>query len=310
MTIGIAARGPRAGEAILRALAAAERVASGAIGGYVSLAAIDAGGQLRRADIQRGGATALLAGEMDERLIAAPLAVLMSSGPDRPEPLSQFTPGTPGVGLVTGHRFPNMPGSDGLPINEGVLRLMAGGSSPRSAVDAVLHANPTADAGLIALAIDGSLAVGNTAYLSTFPGLGHAVLRSPADTGVLAAVVCNAIAPVGSLAPFVAELVLDRMDAGAPVTDGILIEAGIPVRTADRPAVAIDASGRARSIALVIDVGRPGDLSAGYGPLAPVIRDDRLVGRTLAEPYLVIRAGRLASVDGASSARIPIRTDT
>ncbi len=46
-------------------------------------------------------------------------AALMSSGPNRPSPLAQFTPGDARVGLVTGHRLPNTVGAGGDPPERG-----------------------------------------------------------------------------------------------------------------------------------------------------------------------------------------------
>src|SRR3546814_6393350 len=69
----------------------------------------------------------------------------------------QFTPADAAVGMVTGHRLPNTPGVDGRPLNLAVLARLQQGETPRQAVEAVLAANPEADAGLIALACDGSL---------------------------------------------------------------------------------------------------------------------------------------------------------
>ena len=84
-------------------------------------------------------------------IAAARWAGLMSSGPDRPEPLARFTPADPAVGLIQGHRLPNSAGSDGRPLNEVVLARMRAGETPAVAVAAVLEAASDADAGIIAL---------------------------------------------------------------------------------------------------------------------------------------------------------------
>ena len=85
MTIGIAASGPHAAKAIIAALAAVEAIGTGAIGGFVSLAAIS-GGVLHRAQTQTGGGRALFEGPTPPHFLEANLAVLMSSGPNRPAP--------------------------------------------------------------------------------------------------------------------------------------------------------------------------------------------------------------------------------
>lgn len=307
MTIGIAAHGPNAAAAILNALASAERVATGAIGGFVSLAAIGTDALLRRTEIQRGGGAALLAGGLAPEILASPVAALMSSGPDRPTPLAQFTPGDARVGLVTGHRFPNMPGAAGSPLNDDVLARMAAGAAPDAAVAAVLAANPSSDAGLIAIGRDGAIGLGNTAYLEGFPDLGRSLMRSAADPAVAVAVLHNAIAPHASLAALVAELALGAMD-GVLAADGALsIEAGIPVRTAPTCTLHVDAGSRAVGIDLVVATAVPFRLSAGYGPGAPVRRDGTVIGFACEEPYLVVENGRLVSINGASSATVGLR---
>ena len=97
MTIGIAAYGPNAGQAIIDALRAAEVVGHGAISGFVSMVVIGEDGELHRIETQRGGTQGLLkGGEMPTHFMRARHAALMSSGPDRPSPLAQFTPGMRG----------------------------------------------------------------------------------------------------------------------------------------------------------------------------------------------------------------------
>jgi len=126
VTIGIAAHGPNAGLAIVKALAAVEAVGRGAIAGFVSFVAITAAGGIHRAVTQRGGSTALFDGDVQSipaEIAAAETACLMSSGPDRPEPLSQFTSADPRIGLVTGHRMPNTIGVSGVNLNDEVLDL-------------------------------------------------------------------------------------------------------------------------------------------------------------------------------------------
>ncbi|MFP4126312.1 MAG: DUF6963 family protein, partial [Alphaproteobacteria bacterium] len=122
MTIGIAATGAGAGLAVFAALRAVERVGRGAIGGFASFVAISEAGELVQAETQRGG-TATLFVDGEATGVAPPAAVaqarfaaVMSSGPDRPPPLARFTPGDAAVGLVSGHRLPNMPGVDGAPL--------------------------------------------------------------------------------------------------------------------------------------------------------------------------------------------------
>ena len=169
MTIGIGATGPRAGRAAFDALRAAERVGQGAIGGFVTFAVISQDGAVRTSVTQRGGTATLFTdgettGVEPPGLFAeARCAAVISSGPDRPTPLEQFIPADAKVGLVTGHRIPPSTGSDGKPMNSGVLERLKAGMSPEKAVSEVIGATPEADCGLIALSTNGDVASANTA---------------------------------------------------------------------------------------------------------------------------------------------------
>ena len=180
MTIGIAAFGPRAGLAVFMALRAVERVARGAVCGFASFVAITTEGEVLRAETQRGGTRTLFVDAEitglppPPRVAEAPFAGVMSSGPDRPAPLCQFTPADGAVGLVTGHRLPNTPGCSGVRLNEEVLALMREGLSPQGAVERVLADNPGSDAGMIALDRQGRLFAANSAFVADRADLGSA----------------------------------------------------------------------------------------------------------------------------------------
>ncbi|MBN8999795.1 MAG: hypothetical protein J0H54_10505, partial [Rhizobiales bacterium] len=208
MTIGIGAIGPNAGLAVFRTLELAERIGSGAIGGYAVFAAIGDDGTLHRAETQRGGTRTLFTlgeqtGVTPPREIAeARYAAVMSSGPDRPAPLSQFLPGDGRVGLVTGHRLPNASGSDGRPYNAAVLDGMRSGSTAAAALEEVLGGAPDADAGMIALGPKAGIAMRNSARVARRPDLGSSLLTGPGGTAI--AILHNAIWPAASLAPLLA----------------------------------------------------------------------------------------------------------
>jgi hypothetical protein len=307
VTIGIAAYGPRAGQAILEGLRAAERLGRGAIGGFVSFAAIGEDGLLHRAETQRDGTRGLFGGEpLPAQLARARHAVLMSSGPDRPAPLAQFTPGDPLVGLVTGHRLPNTSGAAGIALNEEVLRRMREGSSASEAVEGVTRDNPTVDGGLIALALDGQIHARDTAYVERFPDRGGIVLGSREKGGVVA-VLHNAIRPYRSLALLVAETALDTIvPEDAP--DGMVgLAAGMPIESGPENAIRVDAAFTVQSLTLSDPKYLSGRWSMGLGPMASIVMDDTVVGHVLYEPYLVIEAGRLETMDGAARMEIPFR---
>ncbi|MET0745480.1 MAG: hypothetical protein ABWY78_19065 [Microvirga sp.] len=309
MTIGIAAYGPRAGQAILEGLRAAESIGRGAIGGFVSFAAIGEDGRLHRAETQRNGAQCLFGGEaLPAHLARARHAVLMSSGPDRPAPLAQFTPGDPLVGLVTGHRLPNTPGAAGIALNEEVLRRMGQGSTPSEAVERVVRDNPHVDGGLIALALDGEVHARDTAYVERFPDRGGVVLGSREQGGIVA-VLHNAIRPYRSLALLVAETVLDTM-APTNQPDGVVgFAAGVPIAIGPESAIHVDAAFSVLSLALRDPRYLSGRWSLGLGPMAPILMNGTVVAHALYEPYLVIDAGRLETMDGAVTMNLPFRYD-
>src|SRR3546814_7427510 len=117
---------------IFRALSAVGRVGRGDIGGFASFVAISGAGGLLTADTQRGGTATLFGakGTPPPAFASARLVALISSGPDRPEPLMQFTPADAAVGMVSGHRLPNTPGVDGRPLNLAVLARLQQGETP------------------------------------------------------------------------------------------------------------------------------------------------------------------------------------
>src|SRR5699024_10271322 len=125
MTVGIAASGPGSVASVLRSLIALETLASGAIGGFAVLAVMDAAGGVHYAETQNGGSQAL---QLGSKFHDAQRAALISSGPNRPEPLTQFLPAATGVGMVTGHRLPNRCGYE-APVNVAALNEMQAGES-------------------------------------------------------------------------------------------------------------------------------------------------------------------------------------
>ncbi|MBE3638122.1 DUF6963 family protein [Mangrovicoccus algicola] len=299
MTIGIAAAGHCAGTAILETLARIEAVAHGAVGGFISVAAMTAEEEIFRAEGQRGGARALLRSGVPRQLLAAPLAVLMSSGPDRPAPLSQFTPARAGVGLVTGHRFPNTRGVDGPPLSHTALQALENGQAPQDAVDKVLQHNPRADAGLIALSRSGEIGIGNAALVRRHGDLGQIVERG---SGYSLAVLHNSIHPHAVLGQLARDLLVPRLAAPrARAPRSIEIVAGLPVtETASRSVVEVQ-DGKATAIRLATAFHGDACWSAGLGPDAEILSGGRLIGHARCDPFLLIEDGKLASIDGKSA---------
>lgn len=300
MTIGIAASGPMAGLAVYRGLRAVETVGRGAIGGFVSLVAIAEDGTLAEAYTQRGGALALFGGEGPPPWIAqARLAGLMSSGPDRPEPLIQFTPADPAVGIVTGHRLPNMPGPSGEPPNLHALRLMAAGASPEEAVLRALEAAPEADAGLIALDLDGRIALGDAPPVLARDDRGRALVEDP-ESGLRVGVLHNTIYPIGGLAALAAGTAVDAVLPGDAAPEAFRL-IGLTVRPGPEHAAHIAPDG-----AVAVTAPGPEWLSERWeGSVLrrndPVYESGRLAGRVTREVYAILRHGRVAGGRGGET---------
>jgi hypothetical protein len=315
MTIGIAASGPNAGLAVYRSLAAVEKVATGAIGGFCTYAAIDVeGGRLYRAETQRGGTSTLFVdGESTgvgppDSAAQARVAGLMSSGPDRPAPLAQFVPAEAEVGLITGHRLPNAMGIKGRPLNLEIFDRLRAGMSASEAVNEVLDADSKADAGVIAVDRAGTVYARNSDRVSRRPDLGHA-RREDLSTGAVVEVIHNAIFPVGSLAGLAADLALGvmvpnnhsdgefKVHAGAPVVYGkenrVLLDGNVAVRieTTDQRIV----TGCHNCAAIYLG--------------ARVMKDGLNIGRTVLEPNVIVQDGRIVKMSGQTSIRIGYRKD-
>jgi len=298
VTIGIAVSGPCATQAALAALRAVEAVGRGAIGGFVSLVAIE-GGELLSADTQTGGAAALFPNAIPDRMASARLAALMSSGPNRPEPLIQFTPGDPAAGLLTGHRLPNMPGSGGVAPNVLALNSLRQGASPAEAVEAAMAAEPEADAGLIAVGLDGIIAMANSAAVARRDDIG-AALVDDVDLGMRIGVLHNSIFPNAALADLAVAAALDAVAPAdkASASDNVI---GRTVTLADRRALEVTSSGEIRSI-LVPD---PVWLSERWEGSVVWRGDDVMVegqtaGRVVTEVYCTLESGLITGSRGGN----------
>lgn len=305
MTIGIVAYGPRAGRAVLEGLAAAERVGRGAISGFVSLAVLGTDGTPRRAATQENGTRGL--GTLPEDTMAAPVAAVMSSAPNRPEPLALFVAGAHGIGLVTGHRFPNMPGRSGVPLNREILDRMAAGSSPAAAVAAVIAGNEEADAGVIAIDTKGRLGSADTRRLARLADCGSARLGSR-RAGALVAVRHNGIRPARGLAWVVAEVAFAALRGETAPEGWTELRAGVPVVAADADRIMVDARGVATLLEVSGGLGA-GTRHIGMGSGVPVFAGSTCLGFTTYEPFLVVRDGMLASIDGEPAYRVPLSVE-
>ena len=327
MTIGIGISGRYAGFAALRGLEAVEAFARGMLGGFVSLAVITRDGQLLRGYTQRGGVYAIcydgVEGPMLVRecpfpgtvsltiplaIATAERAVLISSGPDRAEPLSQFAPGDPAVGLISGHRLPNMPGSVDQPlaINLACLEQMRAGADPAQAVSDVLTACPAADAGLIAVAGDGRIGIGNSALVERRSDAGACLL---AQDGIRIGVLHNSIFPTHGLAELAAGAALDAIEPADAADFTIRLNAGLVLEVADTPQVTVNAEG----VVTRLQVGNPGWSTPSWQGAA-AMRDTcvfngsgQLLGRLVTEAYCQAQDGKLLRCNGQPTAELWVR---
>ncbi|MEM7521977.1 MAG: hypothetical protein AAF307_13210, partial [Pseudomonadota bacterium] len=210
MTIGIAAKGPNAGAGVFAGLRAVENIGRGAIKGFVSLAVLTEDQKLLRADTQDGGTRGLFDGPPPPVVLQAPYAALISSGPNRPRPLSQFIAAEPGVGIVTGHRFPHVHTDEGDALNDLVLRAIRRGVPAQDAIDEVIAAHSSYDAGFIALSSNGDMGLGNMPLVMRLSHHG-ATHAHCAETGAEVAILHNAIQPNRAIAVVASEVTLDEI---------------------------------------------------------------------------------------------------
>ena len=315
MTIGIAVSGPMAGLAAFEALRVIERVTRGAIGGFVSFVVLTDDGGLLAAATQAGGTATLFDGPEavdawpPPAFAAAPRAALISSGPNRPEPLIQFTPADPAAGLVTGHRLPHTPGQDGLPLNVAVLQRLKRGETPQQAVEAELAQHPGADAGLIALARDGTLFAADSALVRGRQDRGSFLGQDP-RSGARCAVLHNSIFPAAPLAPLAAAIAFDTIAPAGDADAYVTLPAGTGLELGSEPGLHLADGGAPVRLTVTDAAWLTGCRHGAALPQgAAVRRNGVLVGRVLVGPYCVAENGILVSLSGRAEAIIGIRAD-
>lgn len=288
MTIGIALRGPRAGLAAYRALLAAELLGRGEIGGFCVFAWRDAAGRIQHATCQHGGTAGLdLRGDWAE----ADHAALISSGPDRPEPLTQFLAWDEGAGFVTGHRLPSSRLPDGRAINLAALDLLRQGRLNGATLDALLTTGPAMDAGLIALPLAGPCLAANAPRVAGRADIGHFSFDSTEATGAVlhnsiftARFHCHALAAaLGAIAQEVMGL--------APAPLGLLeLPQTLTVTAADHEALLLNAVGAViglHSADPAYHRPRPGRITAIYDGL-PLLQAGEVIGHAATEVFAAV----------------------
>lgn len=310
MTIGIGASGQNAGLAVWRALNRVERVATGSIGGFATFAVLTSAGNAHIYTTQRGGSRTLFTEgdtvleEPPATVVAAPMAAVISSGPDRPEPLSQFLAVKSDVGLVTGHRLPNRPGPDGEPLNQQVLQRLEDGATPVEAVDAITEVNPAADAGFIAVSSDGAVAAGNTRKVVQRPDTAQASQHGN-TFGI--AVMLNAITPADAVAALAASIGSTHIEPESEAAMTIQVAAGISVEHGSQDLVEVDESNTVNRIQTSDETLLSGEQVGAVPYLGSlVLRDGKRIGKTASEPNTVLKDGTITQLSGQDSFDISI----
>ncbi|OZI46738.1 DUF6963 family protein [Bordetella genomosp. 5] len=303
MTIGVAAAGPHAGAAVYDAVLTAELLGRGAIGGFAVLAVLLADGRLEYRTTQREGISSL---DLPAAWRDAPYAAVISSGPDRPEPLTQFLAGEAGVGLVTGHRLPNLAGTDGVPLNQSVLRRMAQGEAPQAAVDAVLGTHAQWDAGLLALDTGGRIGLADTARVLRRNDLGRFERRTPAAS---LALLHNSIYARGDLAAQVGERAWCTLTGAPAALRFVTLTRATTLGTAPHDRVDIDAQGHITAIATanprLARLDRRGTVIY-LG--TEVWSEGAMVGHATTELYVEVRDGRVLPASLAANNTLLMRS--
>lgn len=307
MTIGIAASGRWAGAAILSGLRAVEEVGRGAIGGFVSLAVLTEEQKLLRAETQDGGAQSLFDGPPSNDILQARWAGLISSGPNRPAPLSQFVAALPSVGIVTGHRFPHARTNDGQALNSLILSIMQAGSPPQGAVDDVIARHPDFDAGFLALSVHGEIGLGNMSSVASLKDQGSFKTRC-AETGNMVATLHNAIRPHRVIALLANEVALEEMRFRATRIETITISAGAAIVVGDTPEIVIDSNHKALRV-IHPDASDAAEKTAfGLGDHVRITKLGKMFGWLDQEPFMVVSQGVIVTLDGETAIEASIRT--
>ncbi|MFB0559990.1 MAG: hypothetical protein ACETWM_01975 [Candidatus Lokiarchaeia archaeon] len=305
MTIGIGAYGPRAGEAVFMALRKAELIGEGSIRGCAVFAAIKDDGELVYYKTQRGGTqTLVIKGEITGVLpppdvLSAKVAALMSSGPDRPEPLELGLPGKAGVGIVSGHRIPILACRvHGKPMNHLALELMESGLSAVEAVESVIKDNQEQDAGLIAVDMKGNLGVMNSQRVERRTDVAK-IYKEDKTTGAKVAVLLNEIHPPKAVAEVAAGVAMEIMTESQKPDFEVLVKTGMKAEFSPNDEVYVD-----KNFTAIKLITSDKDNLVGtqiccipYGG-AKVIQNNKEIGYTITEPLTIVENGTIVDLSG------------
>ena len=305
MTIGIAAFGPKAGAGIIAGLGAVEKIGRGAIGGFVSLVVLTDDGRLLRASVQVGGSEALFPEDLPPEIAQTQCAGLISSGPNRPEPLSQFITAKIGVGIVTGHRMPHTEGKDKIALNSMVLAEMEAGRYPQTAIDYVLNLYPNADAGFLAVSVNGRMGIGNCKSVLARGDKGMAILNVKSRTAKIATI-HNAIQPHSLISTLSNQVGKDKMCHQGGPEQWITIKSGITVKSGTTAQVHVDSSRMVKNIVIQNNLFLNDSCAVGLGDIVEVLSHGVRLGWLGYEPFMTLLNGQVVEIDGYKEIKLPV----
>jgi len=313
MTVAVVCVGPEAGRAAVEALSHVEKVGHGAIGGFAHLAVVvqdnvddgrSAKGRVVRLETQRHGSSSLLgsASSKDvQDVLRAQVAALISSGPDRPTPLSQFVAADESGCVATGHRMPQAQGARGKSLVEDALERMTSGATSEEAVQRVMAENPHADAGLVGADGIGNVFGENSKRVMRRPDVGHARRK---QGNITVEVLANSIGPEGqAIADLAAATAMNVMSPNKP-NSSLWLVMGTPVEFDVEDVIVVE---EVDGLAYISCVKSTDPLTqfedreevALIGPQTEVVwADGTSMGHCHSEPFMVIDKGRLVSCDG------------
>lgn len=293
MTIGIATRGPRAGAAALQILRAVEAIGSGSIGGFAVFHWRDTSGALHHAVTQDQGTLTLDPAPGWE---TATHAAIISSGPNRPEPLLQFVPGSPDTGFVTGHRLPTSLLPDGAVLNTAALQAMAAGGFDQAQLEALLATGPAMDAGLICLPLEGPVLIADSPRVASRDDTGR--FHWSAGPDLACALLHNSIHTASVHGQALAEALggIGRAALGGPVADYVCsrLPDRLPVQRAAADFIELTPAGEVIALHSADPAyhGARGRITAIYQSTA-VHCQGRRIGQAVSEVFSGLEPGLL-----------------
>lgn len=299
MTIGVVATGKDVAHKVVQVFRAIEPIATGAIGGFVTMVVITDSGDIHYFETQNGGVS-----ELCEDVLAISNTTqigLISSGAYRPGPLSRFLAWDKEGNIVSGHRFPQSSDSTGVPLNQRLLQTIQEFQGiNNSRLTDLININPTVDAGFIATDKQGNLFQADTMFVQRRP---DTFTLCKQDRNRSVGVTMNSIASAEQVARLICDIVMAEDKASPRITLG----ADATIVASKREAINITASNRVISV----ETDDPGYfLDKHEGSLfivgTPVYRLGELVGFVKEEPYVLCNFGQIKFLCGSEEVLLSI----